>query len=142
MIRDIQALVEHYSIWLKETTNLRQMGDCVEITTPYVDRHNDYLQIYVRRENSGFVLTDDGHVLDDLELSGCKVDSPECQRLFRMILCGFGVQANGRALEVKVSPENFPSRKHNLVQAMLAVNDLFHIASPSVASLFHEYQTS
>ncbi len=142
MIQDIQALVERYSAWLKDRTNLREVGDCVEITTPYLDRHNDYLQIYAEPADGGFVLTDDGYVLDDLELSGCKIDSPKRQAMFRTTLNGFGVQSNGKALEVKASTGNFPLRKHNLVQAMLAVNDLFYLASPTVASLFHEDVTA
>lgn len=142
MIQDIQALLEQYSVWLKDRMSLRKVGDCVEITTPYLDRHNDYLQIYAKRANSGFVLTDDGYVVDDLELSGCKIDSPKRQAMFRETLNGFGVQENGKALEVKASTNNFSLRKHNLVQAMLAVNDLFYLASPTVASLFHEDVTS
>ena len=43
-----------------------------------------------------------------------------------------------RLLEVQTSPENFPARKHNLIQAILAVNDLFYLASPIVESLFFE----
>ena len=49
-----------------------------------------------------------------------------------------GVQVKERALEVRASSENFALRKHNLVQAMLAVSDLFATASPTVASLFYE----
>ena len=45
---------------MKDKTVLRQIKDWVEITTPYLDRHNDYLQIYVKRDNSGFILTADG----------------------------------------------------------------------------------
>jgi len=138
MMQDVQALVERYSVWLKDRTSLRDGGDFVEITTPYLDRHNDYLQIYVKREQDGFVLTDDGYVLDDLEMSGCRIDSPKRQEMFTTTLKGFGVQANGKALEVKVSAGNFPLRKHNLVQAMLAINDLFYLSSPTVASLFQE----
>jgi Domain of unknown function DUF1829/Domain of unknown function DUF1828 len=55
-----------------------------------------------------------------------------------MTLNGFGVRMNKDALEVHASPENFPARKHNLIQAILAVNDLFYLASPVVASLFLE----
>ena len=55
-----------------------------------------------------------------------------------MTLDGFGVQMDGKALQVHTSPENFAIRKHNLVQAMLAVNDMFHLAVPLVASLFYE----
>ncbi len=136
MIQDIQALVERYSAWLKDRTSLRETGDWIEITTPYLDRHNDYLQIYVKRANGGFVLTDGGYVLDDLELSGCRIDSQKRQAMFRATLNGFGVRENGKVLEIKTSSENFSLKKHNLVQAMLAVNDLFYLASPTVASLF------
>ncbi len=140
--QDFRTLVDRYMSWLKDRTSIREVEDCVEITTPYLDRHNDYLQIYTKRANGGFVLTDDGYVLDDLELSGCKIDSPKRQAMLRTTLNGFGVQSNGKALEVKASLENFPLRKHNLVQAMLAVNDLFYLASPTIASLFHEDVTA
>ena len=138
MIQDMQALLDRYWVWLKDRTSLREIGDWIAITTPYLDRHNDCLQIYARRANGGFVLTDDGYVLDDLEQSGCKMDSPKRQALFKTTLNGFGVQLEGNALEVRASADNFSLRKHNLVQAMLAVNDLFYLASPTIASLFHE----
>ena len=138
MIHDIQALLDRYWVWLRDRTSLREIDDWIEITTPYLDRHNDCLQIYARRANEGFVLTDDGYILEDLEQSGCKIDSPKRQALFKSTLNGFGVRVEGMALEIKASTENFGLRKHNLVQAMLAVNDLFYLASPTIASLFHE----
>ena len=55
-----------------------------------------------------------------------------------MTLNGFGVQLDSRALQVHASTDNFVLRKHNLVQAMLAVNDMFYLAVPMVASLFYE----
>lgn len=138
MIEDIQALLDRYVAWLRDKTTLRQVADWVEITTPYLDRHNDYLQIYARRSNGSYVLTDDGYVLDDLEQSGCKLDSPKRQALLRTTLNGFGVQLADGRLEVSAAADNFALRKHNLIQAMLAVNDLFYLASPTVASLFYE----
>ena len=62
MIQDVQELLERYSTWLRNRTHLREIGDHIEITTPYLDRHNDYLQIYAKRANGGFLLTDDGYV--------------------------------------------------------------------------------
>ncbi len=66
MITDIERLLDKYIAWLKDKTALRQIGDWVEITTPYLDRHNDYLQIYARSENGGYLLTDDGYTVEDL----------------------------------------------------------------------------
>lgn len=138
MMHDVQALLDQYWVWLRDKTNLREVGDWIEITTPYLDRHNDCLQIYAKRANSGFVLTDDGYVLDDLAQSGCKINTARRQALLRMTLNGFGVQVAGNALETRAAADNFAVRKHNLLQAMLAVNDLFYLASSSVANLFYE----
>lgn len=138
MIGDIQRLMESYHLWLKDKSVLRQVDRWVEITTPYLDRDNDYIQIYARRENGGFVLTDDAYTIDDLEQSGCKLESRKRQDLLKMTLNGFGVQVDGRALQVHASADNFALRKHNLVQAILAVNDMFYLAVPMIASLFYE----
>jgi hypothetical protein len=138
MIEEIRNLIDNYLIWLKDKTILRQVKDWVEITTPYLDRHNDYLQIYAKRQNGGYILTDDGYVLEDLEQSGCKLESAKRQALLKITLNGFGVQANEGRLEIHASRDNFALRKHNLIQAMLAVNDLFYLAVPMVASLFYE----
>lgn len=138
MIDEVRKLLDTYSAWLKDRTKLRQVDNWVEITTPYLDRHNDYLQIYIRREDGTFLLTDDGYTMTDLEQSGCSLESPKRQQLLQTTLQGFGVQLDGDALQVHASPDNFAVRKHNLVQAMLAVNDMFYLASPMVASLFYE----
>ena len=138
MIQDIQKLLDDYMTWLRDKTSLRQVEDWVEITTPYLDRHNDYVQIYAKKSNGSFVLTDDGYTIEDLEQSGCKLNSPKRQDLLKMTLNGFGIQLHGDALEVHATPDNFALRKHNLVQAMLAVNDMFYLAVPMVASLFYE----
>jgi uncharacterized protein DUF1829/uncharacterized protein DUF1828 len=138
MLEEIRALLDRYAAWLRDKTNLREVNDWIEITTPYLDRHNDYLQIYARRENGRLLLTDDGHIIRDLELSGCNLGTPKRQELLKMTTNGFGVRLSSGALEVTASPESFPLRKHSLMQAMLAVNDLFYLAEPMVKSLFYE----
>lgn len=138
MIGEIDSLLTRYRDWLKERTSLREVEGWVEITTPYLDRHNDHLQIYAAKRNGGFLLTDDGHTIQDLEQSGCKLDTPKRESLLNVTLSGFGVALHEGRLEVTASPDSFPTRKHNLVQAMLAVNDLFYLAQPHVESLFYE----
>jgi len=138
MIAEIQDLLDRYTTWLRERTGLREVDGWVDITTPYLDRHNDYMQIYARRENGGFLLTDDTYTVRDLEISGCNLETPKRKELLTMTLNGFGVKLNNKAIEVKATTENFPLRKHSLIQAMLAVNDLFYLAEPIVKSLFYE----
>ena len=140
MSNDIAKLVDDYVRWIKDKTVLKQVdGDWIEITSPHLDRHNDCIQLYVKKQNGGFVLTDDGYTLNDLRISGCPLDSDKRQELLKSTLAGFGVQheANDR-LTVHATAENFPLKKHNLMQAMLAVNDLFYLAAPMVQSLYYE----
>jgi hypothetical protein len=138
-VAEIEQLLHNYRAWLRDKTTLRQVnGEWVEITTPYLDRHNDALQIYVRAENGGYVPTDDSHTIHDLEASGCNLQTEKRQDLLKMALNGFGVKLQDEALEVHATAENFPLKKHSLLQAMLAVNDLFYLAKPVVESLFFE----
>jgi len=131
-VAEIEKLLKDYRDWLKDKTTLREVNSSwVEIATPYLDRHNDTLQIYARRENGGFLLTDDSYTIHDLESSGCNLDTEKRRALLRMTLNGFGVKLNEEAIEVHTTPENFPVRKHNLIQAILAVNDLFTWPSQS-----------
>ena len=138
MTTEMKSMLDRYWTWLRDKTTLREIDDIIEITTPHLDRHNDALQIYARRRDAGFLLSDGGYVLDDLEMSGCSIDTPKRQALLDLTLNGFGVKKQGNHLVVIASPDNFPLRKHNLLQAMLAVNDLFCLATPVVTGLFLE----
>lgn len=139
MIEEVRDLMDRYSSWLREKTVLREINDWVEVTTPYLDRHNDYMQLYVQPRNGGYLLSDGGYIVDDLKLSGCDLNTPKRQELLNVTLNGFGVQIDDEgALIAKATVSNFQLKKHNLVQAMLAVNDLFYLATPIVTSLFLE----
>jgi hypothetical protein len=143
VIEEIRQLLDKYAQWVRDKSVLRELGDeYIEITTPYLDRHNDYTQIYVRRDNGAFILTDGGETIDDLRSSGCDLETKKRKDLLTATLNGFGIQRDGDALIVKANAQNFSLRKHNLVQAILAVNDLFFLAVPIVASLFLEDVTA
>jgi len=143
MIDDMQKLIDNYFQWLKDRTVLKEVeGDegWVRVVTPHLDRHNDCIQFYARHAAHGLLLTDDGATIEDLKLSGCKLDSPKRKRLLEQTLASLGVQLGegGEDLIVHATEANFALKKHSLLQAMLAVNDLFYLAQPHVASLFFE----
>ena len=135
---EIDLLIDGYWRWLRDKTAIRQLKDWVEITTPYLDRHNDYLQIYARKNDNNFILTDGGDTLLDLEQSGCTMDSPKRQAILRTILNGFGVEQHTGELRITATSDNFALRKHNLIQAILSVHDMFFLASSTVEALFFE----
>ncbi|MEI8389558.1 MAG: DUF1829 domain-containing protein [bacterium] len=138
MIKDVKNLLDDYYKWLKDKTVLKELGEYCEITTPYLDRHNDYIQIYLKRKDNNFILTDDSYTITDLVQTGCSLDSPRRKLLLQATLNGFGVKLEKDALIVKSTVDNFPLKKHNLVQAILAVNDMFYLATANIKSLFYE----
>jgi hypothetical protein len=135
---EIATLVDRYQKWLRDKTVIKQLHDWTEITTPFLDRHNDHIQIFAKDADGGIILTDDGYILSDLEMSGCSLNTPKRKELLRTTLNGFGVENIDGVLRVKATEDNFPSKKHNLIQSMLAVNDLFFTAQSMVTSLFLE----
>jgi len=138
-ISECEAIIREYLAWLKAGLSFAEIGDGVcEITTPFLDRNNDHLQIYLLQENGNYALTDDGYTLSNLEMSGVDLSSPKRQRILTTILQGFGVRVVKGALRVEAQRSNLPRRKHNLIQAMLAVNDMFVMAREYVLSLFRE----
>lgn len=134
----VSAQIDNYWSWLKDNTHIKAIDDWYEITTPYLDRHNDFVQIYARQQGDSFQLTDDGYTLNDLEMSGCVLDSPKRQQILQTTLNGFGVNIVDKELTTVATSRQFALRKHSLIQAILAVGDLFYLARPHVRSLFVE----
>ena len=133
-----QDLVDAYVEWLKQKVSVKDIDGVCEITTPFLDRHNDHLQIYVKRSGNTLIITDDGYIIRDLELSGFSIGTEKRRRLLHSTLNGFGIRLQDDEIVVEARTEDFPQKKHNIIQAMLAVNDLFVMAKPMVASVFRE----
>lgn len=140
MVEEFSDMVDSYSKWLRDKTQIRRVSDeWTEITTPFLDSHNDMLQIYAKKVASNrYLLTDDGYVITDLEQSGCSLNSDSRQNMLKCILNGLNVKEADGELFVESSREDFASRKHDLIQAMMAVNDLIYVAQPTVQRLFHD----
>ena len=77
----------------------------------------------------GYELSNDGYTIIDLANSGCDMSTPRRFQLSHTTLNGFGVTFDGDALVVRCEHDQFANKKHNLVQAMLAVNDIFYTAT-------------
>ncbi|WP_341790629.1 DUF1828 domain-containing protein [Rickettsia endosymbiont of Polydrusus tereticollis] len=87
----VESLIEDYYKWLKDKTAWQQLKDWVEITTPYLDRHNDYIQIYLRQEGGHYILTDDSYTIEDLEQSGCLICQQFSGQFFTHIFVFFRI---------------------------------------------------
>ncbi len=132
---DIQKLIDEYARWLKSEIHFERVGEYYEITTPYLDGANDYLQIYVRQDGNDIFFSDDGATIRNLKMSGFQFTSNRKEYLNRL-LKQFNITLNGDELTAKAPIAGFAQRKHLFIQAMLRIDDMFAVSKSKVASLF------
>lgn len=136
---DCFRLISDYASWISShSVAVASNGGC-KISTPFLDRHADQIQIYVDPLPSGSLLvSDDGWALRDLETSGFRLEGERRNEALAAILRRFGVELREDELTAEADPETFPQKKHDLVQAMLAVSDLHVMAQAAVAATFFD----
>lgn len=133
-----KRLIDGYLAWLREGFSLESNERYTQLTTPFLDPHNDELQIYIEKQGENLHLTDDGYTLADLKDSGLEINTDKRAAHVRQILSGFGVRLEGEQLAVTATVRDFPQKKHNLIQAMLAIHDLGVMGQAQVLQFFEE----
>src|ERR1700686_2066982 len=95
-----EQLIADYLRWLREGLRVTELGSGCHIATPFLDRHNDELEIYVEKRDGGFLLTDDGYTISDLAASGMTFSTDKRRAHLESVLNGFGVTREGDELRV------------------------------------------
>lgn len=133
-----QVFVDSYTNWLKTKISVQEVNGYSEITTPFLDRNNDHLQIYVKQDGNKLVLSDDGYIINDLVLSGVDINTIRRKDFISIIVNSLGVKLVDETLTVEATIDNFPQKKHSLIQAMISVNDIFLTSFSRAANFFLE----
>lgn len=137
----VDKLMDDYYYFLKQKTVITDIPNTnwTEISTPFTDVYNDTIEIYAKKLNGKIILSDDGHTLRNLELSGVEISRSQNRKLFlEKILLNYGVSIQDKELITEATESTFPQKKLNLLCAISEANDLYVIAKHNVASLFKE----
>lgn len=128
---EIQKMINEYTEWLKKEITVIAYNEYNELTMPYLDRYNDYLQIYIGQNADGsFSLTDDGYIIGNLISSGMTFrKGSNRQKMLDRIAINYNISIDGEVIKTTANASNLPQKKHMMIQAMLAIDDLF-IVSP------------
>jgi hypothetical protein len=133
-------IIDSYIKWIRDNSCTRDIlnGKYIGITTPFLNRYNDHIEIYLTQENGEFVLTDDGETLADLNFVGVNIYTPKRKNIFEQIINGFGVMLKDDNLCIKATKDTLPQKKHALLQAILSVNDMYVLSHENIVSFFKE----
>ena len=128
-----------YMNWLKQKFVFTDLEKAIEITTPFLNSNQDFVQIYAIKDGDNLILTDDGDTLNELYLGGLELNSQKRKEILESIIRSYGVSLseNGE-LFTKTTIDQFPHKKHALLQAMLKVNDMLFLNRRTVKNIFLE----
>ena len=136
-------LKEKYIDWLEDEITVNKINEYLEITSPFLDRYNDYLQVYAKlQKNNEIILTDDAYIINNLQMSGIDINSSKRKQLLEKFLHKYNVKLEENALVMKSGIDDFPQKILFLMQAMLNVDDMFMLSQNKVASIFLEDVTN
>ena len=84
---DPVKLKEQYVKWLDDEISVKKIEEYLQITSPFLDRFNDYLQVYAKIDkNNEILLTDDSYIINNLQDSGIDITSPKRKQLLDSFL--------------------------------------------------------
>lgn len=134
------VLIDGYVKWLKSNiTSYTLKNGAVSIETPFLDRNNDHLQVFLQKIDDRFKITDDCYTISDLESSGMIFNTDSKKMIRAQVLRSFGVQCSDDGeLFVYANAHDFPQKKHALIQAMLSIDNMYILTRSRVATMFRE----
>lgn len=132
---EIEKLIDDYAQWLRKEITVESVGNYYEVTTPFLDNSNDYIQFYVKIDGDEIFFTDDGFTLSNLQMTS--LNSARKTNL-KLVLRRYGVSLEGNSLTARADARSFPQKKHMFIQAIMAVDDMFLSSRGKSASLFVE----
>jgi Domain of unknown function DUF1829/Domain of unknown function DUF1828 len=130
-----KSVVDRYLGWVRQELSVQLRGESCEISTPFLDRHRDQLQIYAISRNGQIVLTDDGYTVSELMTAGIEMDNGGVRQSVEALVRGSRVRFQGKELTTEATPDTVGERLQSFLQAMLALNTLSHISASRPASL-------
>lgn len=140
-ISTVSSMIDEYAKWIKSRIEIKKVSetDYIEVTTPFLDRDNDTIQLFVKgTENKKIRLSDGGDTISGLNLIGIDISRGKRKDLVEALLRQNGAELEDSEIVVLTTYENFPVAKNNIIRAILAVNDLYYLAPRIVSSLFKE----
>src|SRR3989344_77418 len=140
MTLDSKKIIENYVNWLKDNLKFKDISsNVVKIQTPFVDSHNDYIVIYIKKKDEEYMLTDDGRTLFDLQSTGVSLTENRVKQLKEFVSAqGVSYDEKTEQIFVKTEWEALPQKKNDLIQTIINVGDMFLTAQANIESLFYE----
>src|SRR5207245_10790714 len=92
---ECEKLIKDYLHWPREGLQVSELEGSCAIATPFLDRHNDEIEICVEKRNGDLLLTADGYTISDLASGGMTFNTEKRTAHLRAILNECRVPSKG-----------------------------------------------
>ena len=121
-LESANEIIEQYLKTLKVNITSKEIGDVLELTTPFLDHSNDGIQVYISKINGMYKVSDGGDTIRELRAFG--IDIEKLQKIIRNVLSGFGVTIKDDELFILSDRVVVGSSIHLLIQAIITIGGI------------------
>jgi len=132
-----ENLKQVYLNWINQSNYTDLNNNWIEIKTPFTDFTGSYIYLFAKENNGKYYLTDYGNILNELDMHNIQIKGQRKKLLKKTLLnqkCDIG---KNNDIYIEFSDINdFPKYKHQLIQSLINISDLFLTSKSNVKNLF------
>jgi hypothetical protein len=137
----IDAIENDFRKCVCEKVRLAKEGiDRYRVFTPFLFEDGDHLAIVLRRENSQWVLSDEGHTYMHLtyDLEDKDLQKGTRQKIITNALSVFSVEDRDGELRLTIPEDAYGDALYSFAQALLKIADVSYLSRERVRTTFYE----
>jgi len=134
---EIDELIDAFSKWVKDETQIEIKGEYAVIDTPFMDPLNDLIRLYLKKENAdSWILSDMGQTIQNLKMMEVNVErvSPIIEDNIRIN----GVEVREGEILTEFRKNQFAQKKFDLINAIIHISDLYELRSSGRINIFKQ----
>lgn len=115
--------------WFGEHTKVQRFSDKMYLLTlPFMDSANDYIQLYIIKENCGYRIDDDGYALINLKMHGVNVETDSVRAAINKICLNYGIKNDmGISLYTWTSEDLLIQRLIEFAGCIMQISGLYYV---------------
>ncbi len=130
-------LKQIYLNWINKSNYTDLKNEWIEIKTPFTDFTGSYIYLFAKKIDDKYYLTDYGNILNELDMHNIQIKGQRKKLLYKILLsqkCNIG---NNNDIYIEFfNITDFPKYKHQLIQAIINISDLFLTSKSNIENLF------
>ncbi len=136
-IEDIKSLIDDYVNWFRSELSLKNIGDYKILSTPFLDKNNDKIQVYISVDGDNIKISDDSWIINNLEMSNIQIIGKRKEEVEKICLQN-GLKLEDSEFIINANKKNYPQLVHRFIQSLLEIDDMYLTSRNRVTSLFFE----